>query len=296
MERYFTYNLMNPNQFSVSMPPSRRAFTLIELLVVIAIIAILAAILFPVFAQAREKARQTSCLSNMKQLGLGIVQYVQDYDECYPIGVGQSPYGGNPVAHWQQAVVPYVKSDGIFACPDDPDAGRPEPGKEWKGLKTSYTGNGYFTYLNDGTLASLFTADPVMTLAKIGRSADTILLAEKHSADLAAAADAGGYADMNVDNSQRGNYTNYGEHSVLVGVSWYYGGLLIPDGGDATRVGKKFPYGPEGMVSAHHSSFANFVFCDGHAKSMKPLQTNPNKAGGDYQTNYDANLWNGLRK
>jgi len=64
----------------------RKGFTLIELLVVIAIIAILAAILFPVFARAREKARQTSCLSNVKELGLGLMMYVQDYDECFPYG------------------------------------------------------------------------------------------------------------------------------------------------------------------------------------------------------------------
>lgn len=87
----------------------RRAFTLIELLVVIAIIAILAAILFPVFAQAREKARQTSCLSNMKQIALGVMMYSQDYDETFPLG---SYILGTMTAAvtWQDLVEPYVKS------------------------------------------------------------------------------------------------------------------------------------------------------------------------------------------
>ena len=115
----------------------RRAFTLIELLVVIAIIAILAAILFPVFAQARAKARQTACLSNLKQLGTGLMMYTQDYDEVLP---GNDPASGFAAGHnrplgwnepfnatvpatfrnWARDVQPYVKNFGIYRCPDAP--------------------------------------------------------------------------------------------------------------------------------------------------------------------------------
>ena len=97
---------------------AKKGFTLIELLVVIAIIAILAAILFPVFAKAREKARQTSCSSNEKQLGLGFLQYVQDYDEAYPCGIIR--WAGSAGGAWAATVYPYVKSTGVFTCPDDP--------------------------------------------------------------------------------------------------------------------------------------------------------------------------------
>src|SRR5947199_4837052 len=85
----------------------RKGFTLIELLVVIAIIAILAAILFPVFAQAREAARKTSCLSNEKQLALGWLMYAQDYDETFPMSAQLDPRGGQ--IFWMSMIDPYIK-------------------------------------------------------------------------------------------------------------------------------------------------------------------------------------------
>ena len=94
---------------------SRRGFTLIELLVVIAIIAILAAILFPVFAKAREKARQSSCLSNLKQLGLSILSYSQDYDEKFPLAVAGGPTP--PIYLLSEIINPYIKNTQIWMCP-----------------------------------------------------------------------------------------------------------------------------------------------------------------------------------
>lgn len=94
-----------------------KGFTLIELLVVIAIIAILAAILFPAFARARENARKASCLSNLKQIGLGVMQYTQDYDEKFPMGYN---WGASTDPNsWNGQIQPYVKSKQIFVCPSD---------------------------------------------------------------------------------------------------------------------------------------------------------------------------------
>jgi prepilin-type N-terminal cleavage/methylation domain-containing protein/prepilin-type processing-associated H-X9-DG protein len=96
----------------------RKAFTLIELLIVIAIIAILAAILFPVFARARENARRSSCASNLKQIGLGIMQYTQDYDECLPSSTDLN--GTTNGYSWRGMTLPYTKSLQLYNCPSNP--------------------------------------------------------------------------------------------------------------------------------------------------------------------------------
>lgn len=108
-------------------------FTLIELLVVIAIIAIIAAILFPVFAQAREKARQITCVSNLKQIGLAIIQYTQDYDEMLPPRA--NTYPGN----WKNLVNAYAKATGVFACPSNQEA--QETDFDASGIPPSYSLN-----------------------------------------------------------------------------------------------------------------------------------------------------------
>lgn len=110
-----------------SLKRTPHAFTLIELLVVIAIIAILASILFPVFARARENARRASCMSNLKQIGLGLMQYIQDYDgnwpnRCFGYGCYEAGYTHPYSAgcyKWMDAIFPYVKSEQIFDCPSD---------------------------------------------------------------------------------------------------------------------------------------------------------------------------------
>ena len=110
-------------RFSLKRPTGQTkfGFTLIELLVVIAIIALLAAILFPVFGRARENARRNACLSNLKQWGLGMMQYNQDYDERFPLMGYDDNASGKilPENRWYNAVAPYTKSFGIAACPSD---------------------------------------------------------------------------------------------------------------------------------------------------------------------------------
>src|SRR5687768_13942745 len=127
----------------------RNAFTLIELLVVIAIIAILAAILFPVFAQAREKARQSACLSNVKQIATSYFMYAQDYDGQYT----QNRYDGRTPYTWKTAIFPYVKNIDVYRCPSNAYNKIPAAGeKNWverdEPMPRSYAMNG--ATLHDG--------------------------------------------------------------------------------------------------------------------------------------------------
>ena len=159
-------NLFIPT--STNSQKSRSAFTLIELLVVIAIIAILAAILFPVFARARENARRSSCQSNLKQIGLGIAQYTQDYDERTPyqsdsatVGVG---YFANPETgvatygtNWIESIQPYIKSWQLFSCPSVTE------GSTYKNSRNSYVYNGVLLARN---------------IAEVSRPTETILVDE----------------------------------------------------------------------------------------------------------------------
>ena len=141
----------------------RYGFTLIELLVVIAIIAILAAILFPVFAQARDKARSISCLSNCRQIGMAFMQYTQDYDEFLPLTT--YPVASNS---WTDTVQPYIKIRGVFRCPSDTSQNWSVPlAGESDVRRASY-------FLN----AWMAGVQPYGNLAAIGSPSSVIYLAE----------------------------------------------------------------------------------------------------------------------
>jgi prepilin-type N-terminal cleavage/methylation domain-containing protein/prepilin-type processing-associated H-X9-DG protein len=210
----------------------RIGFTLIELLVVIAIIAILAAILFPVFAKAREKARQVSCLSNQKQLGLGFMQYVQDYDEFYPCGT----FGPtSPGSGWAGQVYPYVKSTGVYKCPDDSSI----PPNSYE-VTISYGYNEWLAHQYGGT-------SPV-SMAALNAPANTVCLFEVN----------GGKAQ-----NFAGTLTYENESPVSSG--WP---TAVPGGASAFATGNFYiPFTPStNTIAPRHTEGANYLAGDGHAK------------------------------
>lgn len=146
----------------------KSGFTLTELLVVIAIIAILASSLFPVFARARENARRSSCQSNLKQMGLAVVQYAQDYNEKFPIVDGSAPDGSTGI--WVN-LQPYLKSTQIYQCPSEKN---PPPASEPPG-QAGYSDYGYNLYLGYDTSASDSRG---LSLSSLTQSAVTVLAAD----------------------------------------------------------------------------------------------------------------------
>ncbi len=231
----------------------KRGFTLIELLIVIAIMSILAAILFPVFARARENARRTSCLSNLKQIGLGVMQYVQDYDETYPsnyLSTGQAPPDGvqwsGGIWFWQQIIYPYVKSRQIYFCPSAPRTTDPGP------YKYNYGANqqvliGYNTSV---PAPAVGTPGPTLKMASIKRVSSVYMVM-----------DFGGYDP----------YPTYVRPTTTAQANnngWrYLPGARRADSSILCRQGETYTADCE--AEGRHFDGINVAFADGHAKWLK---------------------------
>jgi prepilin-type N-terminal cleavage/methylation domain-containing protein/prepilin-type processing-associated H-X9-DG protein len=224
-------------------PKSRlhRGFTLIELLVVIAIIAILAAILFPVFAQARDKARAVSCLSNAKQLGLALTMYMQDYDEKvlprYQACPSTGPTGKTQKL-WTDTLMPYVKNKGIFVCLSATNTNYADQWTTWDSTVEPTNTRGRVSVGYNQTISGWYYATPdgcgdmiLPTLPGINAPAKNVMFADSVSGDVA-----GGYRGYLMGNT----------------------GLNVP-----------YTTTSAGSIAAKHSEGTNLTFFDGHAKWYK---------------------------
>jgi prepilin-type N-terminal cleavage/methylation domain-containing protein/prepilin-type processing-associated H-X9-DG protein len=235
----------------------RTGFTLIELLVVIAIIAILAAILFPVFAQAREKARATSCLSNTKQISLGFAMYNQDYDEGFPATVSerQAPAGTPDTAEArapfsiQNILYPYTKNTGIFKCPSGPAWPAPEAG-EWYPSDIG-------CHLNEGLLvpasnnhAAQYAGLDQPDLSDFGFNQNTPLASINYPSNFLLCGD----ASRSDGTASRGGL--YPQDPIVGGVDWAF--PLVTT---------------QAALAPRHTNGSNIAYSDGHSKFKRPEQT-----------------------
>lgn len=253
--------MINPSNSSL------RAFTLIELLVVIAIISILASILFPVFAAAREKARQTSCISNERQLGLAILQYAQDNDEQFPNGLGA--INGKRVwaaEGWAGQCLPYIRSAALCRCPTDQTAPSDPLNQP---VSYAYNINFVVTHGEYGDDED-DPPPPGVSMAALNSAARSVLMYEVSGVlvnlnDVREGADGIGTAGRNFSASGNGldnrlygqrDWSTRTENQYETG---YLGGRLPPNP-NATQFRNAF---------GRHSSGSNFLLADGHARWLK---------------------------
>jgi prepilin-type N-terminal cleavage/methylation domain-containing protein/prepilin-type processing-associated H-X9-DG protein len=241
---------MNKNLNSSPVSPVKRfsAFTLIELLVVIAIIAILASILFPVFGRARENARRSSCQSNLKQIGLGLLQYSQDYDEqLLSVYYGGNGWRQSDTANykWMDAAYPYIKSEQVFNCPSYTGTGGAFKYQNSPDLYGTPSGQNFGSYAMNGTYdnpgaptppSSRVSGGNINTMASIAAPTTTAWVMDSAS--------------------------NNGFGWILdLGASNDPAQVPIPAvTGDPAQVGQAI---------GRHLSTINVLFADGHVKALK---------------------------
>jgi len=264
----------------------QKAFTLIELLVVIAIIAILAAILFPVFARARENARRSSCQSNMKQIGLGLLQYIQDYDETMPFAYQNVDTYENPPSSpwtgyvWNDMIFPYVKSEQIFNCPSwspgsSDFAVKPykyvaPPGTNGRTYQTktygSYALNVTYgcqplsacgTPVLDPVDSSHDNGDTLVKASKLQTPATTVWVTESRGADKGN----GQGTAANMTKWRNGLAISPGESTPGTGTGDAVSYRTIGSAGDGG-------WG-DNEVAERHLGTTNVLWADGHVKSVK---------------------------
>ena len=237
---------------------SRSGFTLIELLVVIAIIAILAAILFPVFAQAREKARQTSCVSNMKQILTAAAMYTQDYDETFHRIRNWNFVATSTNKIWgaEDMLTPYIKNEQVWKCPSDPWQ-RWDAANFPTGGAISYSFTHYQAGWDEGPDAAhsvtfgihaYYNTETSLSLAAVGAPADTVSMFELWGTNNYFAQHA--YWRWNVQDVR-----TWPRNPNYVGITWF------------GRAG--------GLTIGSHSEMANYGFADGHVKSLRQTALMP---------------------